>query len=197
MNPSIGDALAYPFANFKRLFNYYWLFTIIGTVAYFGYDIKIIQSIVLANKDFELPPFGDFWTNTKKGAKLMVLIIVLFLAMATLRFVAEFSAFGVFASAASIYLGFILPILLVQYAVNEKFAEGCNISRASRIVFNNFWGYIHMLLKIFAVAVVYILASLFVFTLIVTIPASRFSQDYLIAEFYKKALEREKSAEKR
>lgn len=196
MGISANDALRYPFASFKRLFNYYWLFSIVGTFAYLGYYIRIIQSI-LADKDSELPAFGNFWANTKKGAKLMVLMITLFLAIAALRAIVEVSVLGFLATAASVYLAFIMPILLVQYAATEKFSEGCNISRASRTLCNNFWCYISVLLKIFVIEVVYILASIFVVTLIVTMPASRFSQDYLFAQFYKKALEREKAAMKK
>ncbi len=186
------DAVKYPFADLKRLFNYYWIFTIIGIPALFGYYIKIIQLIVLKkNKDQELPPFGGFLENAGKGLPLLVIVIILMFAMIALRIIARhIPIFGFLAFFALLYLGFITPVLILQYALSENFSDGFDVGAASHLVFNNFGSYIFTLLKVFAVSLFYALVSMFIVTLVFTIPANKFSQYYLFAQFYKKSLKR-------
>lgn len=189
MANAVSDAIRYPFANLKRLFNYYWIFTIIGILALLGYYIKIMQLIILKkNKDKELPEFGKFWENTKKGLPLFFIIFTLTLAMIALRLIArQIPVFGFVLVFASFYLGFIMPILIIQYALSENFSAGFDIGAASHLIFNNFWAYIVTLFRILIVSLIYLLASLLVVTLIFTIPANKFSQYYLFSQFYKNA----------
>ncbi len=191
MNSSVASALSYPFANIRRLFNYYWGFIpILGWMAVLGYYIQIVQAIVLKKKNMELPGFSGFWINVKRGAPLFLIIAMLGLAMIALRFVGGQVALGFIFGFASFYLGFITPMLLLQYAVSENFSAGFDISNASRIIFSNFWAYIATLLKILVVSLCYLLASFFVVTIVLTLPASKFSQYYLFAQFYTAALKK-------
>ncbi|MBR9675653.1 hypothetical protein GOV05_01445, partial [Candidatus Woesearchaeota archaeon] len=60
---TIKEGFMYPFNNWKRLFNFWWVLTIIGVFAVIGYFRKIVQQFL--KKDYkELPEFGDFWENT-------------------------------------------------------------------------------------------------------------------------------------
>ncbi len=191
MNSSVASALCYPFTNIRRLFNYYWgLIPILGWMAVLGYYIQIMQAIVLKKKDRGLPGFNGFWINVKRGAPLFLIVVMLSLAMIALRFIGGQIAFGFIFTFASFYLAFITPMLLLQYAVSENFSAGFDINNVSRIIFLNFWAYIATLLKILVVSLCYLLASFFVVTIVLTLPASKFSQYYLFAQFYTTVLKK-------
>lgn len=191
MAVTVASAICYPFANIRRLFNYYWgIVPILGWMAILGYYIQIVQAVVLKKKAGELPKFSGFWRNVQRGAPLFLIIALLCLAMVALRVIGEQLAFGFVFACLSFYLGFITPVLLLQYALAENFLAGFDINSASRTVFSNFWAYIATLLKILVVSLCYLLASFFVVTIVLTLPASKFSQYYLFAQFYASALKK-------
>jgi hypothetical protein len=176
---TIMDMIKYPFNKFSRLFNFYWvLLPILGWLALAGYTIKIVQAML--KKDFkELPAFGGFTENMKKGFFLLVYMIPIFVVIGLLNLVPFIGPIAIF------LLGlFLLPMLYLQYCKNENFMEGYQVKSAINIVFNNIWDYILMILKSLLVGVVFVVASVFIITLIVTLPALVFSKQFLIVDFY-------------
>ena len=74
--PEFEDAFKYPFANWKRLLNFWWaLIPILGWFAVIGYFKKIAEHML--NNDFkELPEFGKFFENMKDGFYFFLVMLV-------------------------------------------------------------------------------------------------------------------------
>ncbi len=184
--PTIGDALKYPFARFKRLFYWLWLFIpILGWLAFSGYVLRIIQDVI-KGKHRQVPKFGQFWPNCKLGLLAWIISLVLVVIMMAVGSLQLFMGLWgmVIYYVVVIYISLISPIMIVQLAETEDLAKGFNFVRAHKIVFKNFWPYIIMLLKQLVVTIVLLLASIPIITLIFTVPAMSYSKQYLFARFY-------------
>src|SRR3989344_3909252 len=154
---SITDAVKYPFDNFKRLFNFYYvLIPILGLIALLGYCVKTIQSI-MKRMDEELPEFGSFADNLRLGFPLAIIFVI------------------------------IAPILIMQHAQKGTIASGLDIIEATHMAATNFVDYIITYLKVLIVSVIFLIASIPIVTLIVTVPASSFSKLLLFTDFYRRA----------
>ncbi len=178
---TIKEALKYPFGKFARLFNYYWLLVPIwGWFVVYGYMIRVINDIWAGNES-ELPairPFGGLFSTG-----FFVLVISLALSiLAGIASVIPYIGWLVY-----IYLILVIPVMIMQYAESKRVGDGFNFVRASKMVFMNFGNYIVMWLKVLVVAIVFLIASIPIITLIITIPAMSFSQYFLLADFYKQA----------
>lgn len=176
---TIMDMVKYPFNKLSRLFNFYWiLLPIFGWLAVAGYAVKIIQSML--NNDFsELPAFGGFAKNMKKGFFLLIYMIPIFIVLGLLNFIPFVGQIIVILLSI-----FLIPILFIQYCKNEKFMEGYQIKPAVNIVFNNIWDYILTILKNIVAFLVLAVASILIITMIVTIPAMAFNKHFLMVDFY-------------
>jgi hypothetical protein len=185
-NPTIGDALKYPFARFKRLFYILWLLIpILGWLAFSGYVLRIIQDI-LKGKQRQVPQFGKFWPNFKLGFLALVVSLVIAAVMMLVGLLQlVLGPWGtVIYYIVVIYVSLVSPIMIVQLAETENLSKALNVVRAHKIVFGNFWPYIIMILKQIVVAIVFLLASIPIITLIFTLPASSYAKQYLYARFY-------------
>lgn len=177
----IKEALAFPFKRFGRMFYYWWvLIPVLGWLVYYGYAIDFIRA-VLAGEE-ELPAFNEFWRLFKTGFFLAVIILIISLAAVVLR-VIPFVGWILY-----LYAILIMPILIVQFAASERFVDGLDFVRATKIIVNNLLDYVILILQIIVVTVVWLVASIPVITLIITLPATSFGVLYLITKFYKKAL---------
>ena len=176
---SIKEALRFPFANLKRLFNFYWiLIPIWGWFVVSGYAIKIIKQVI-AGKNQELPPIRPFKGLVKVGFLLFVVSLVLSIIYNVAIFI------PIVGWIIYIYLALISPILILQFAEIKRIRDGLNFIEATRTVFANLKLYIVTYLKTIVVVLVLLLASALVITLIFTLPAMAFVQYYIWAEFYK------------
>ena len=178
---SITDAVKYPFDNFKRLFNFYYvLIPILGLIALLGYCVKTIQSI-MKRMDEELPEFGSFADNLRLGFPLAIILLIIAFVLFFLYFVPTIGLIVI------IYLCFISPILFMQYAQKGTIASGFDIIEATHMMATNFVDYIIMYFKVLVVSVIFLIASIPIVTLVVTIPAISFSKVLLMTDFYRKA----------
>lgn len=185
-----GDAIKYPFNEFARLFIYYvMLIPIIGPFVLYGYFFNIYQQII--NRDTgALPAFGDFGENLKKGFMLflgvfLVLMInygVYFLLLFTLGEIHE--SLNFFAALVLVVMMLPLPIQMAYYVDTGAFSSMFRYISGLRLVFGNFGDYLVTVLKMLGVYIVFMLASIPIITVIVTIPAIGFSGVALIADFY-------------
>ena len=178
---SITDAVKYPFDNFKRLFNFYYvLIPILGFIALLGYCVKTIQSI-MKRMDEELPEFGSFADNLRLGFPLAIILLIIAFVLFFLYFVPTLGLIVL------IYFVIIAPILIMQHAQKGTIASGLDIIEATHMAATNFVDYIITYLKVLIVSVIFLIASIPIVTLIVTVPASSFSKLLLFTDFYRRA----------
>jgi len=187
MDATIGEALKYPFAKFGRLFYWLWvLIPIIGWLAFSGYTIRIVQSII-SGKYKEVPKFGNFWSNCGIGVYAWILGFVLGGITVVFSFLQR--PMGIVGSimyiVVAIYVALVGPIMVIQLAETESLSKALDVVRAHKIVFKNFRKYIIVVLQQLAVSIVLLIASIPIITLIVTIPAMGYSKQYLYARFYR------------
>ena len=177
---TFSEGLKYPFNKFKRLFNFYWaLIPILGWFAVAGYVIKIRKNM-MANDFFETPDFGSFVENMKVGFFYFFYILVFGLLILL------FTRIPVVGWIFSLYFALVMPIMRLDYTKNLKFSEGWDFVNATKLVFSNFGDYIVAWLKYIGVILLYLVGSILIITLIVTIPAMIFFDYYFITDFYNK-----------
>ena len=188
---TIGEALKYPFANFKRVFNYWWLLVPIwGWFVVPGYFIRVINELVKGNTK-ELPAIRPFAGLFRTGFFVVVTWLIIVIITGLFMFI---PILGVI-----VYAYFILvnPILIFQFAEQGKIRDGLNVVRASKTVFASFGRYLVIYVKTIVVGIILFIASVLIITLIVTIPAMSFSQCYLFAEYYKQYGKKETVSKKK
>ncbi|MBW2969286.1 DUF4013 domain-containing protein [Candidatus Woesearchaeota archaeon] len=183
---TIEQALKFPFARIKRLFYWLWiLIPIFGWFAFSGYIMRIIQSVI-KGKYKQAPKFGKFWPNFILGIYVFILSAVIGIVIMPVSFLQFAGPFGFIAYyAVIIYISFIAPIMFIQLAEKESLTHAFNVVRAHKIVFGNFKEYIIVVLQQLAVAIVLLIASIPIITLIFTLPAMSYSKNYLYARFYR------------
>lgn len=183
---TIKEGLKYPFTNFKRLFNYYWLLIPVwGWFILCGYSIKIINEVRKGNIK-GLPPIRPFKGLFKLGFFVAVLSLAYIIVMQIFLMINYIGWIGY------LYLMLILPIAFIQFAETKNLRDGFDVVRATKTVFNNFGKYIIMYLKMIAAGLVLLVASIPIITLIVTLPAMGFMQYLFITDFYVEVMGKKK-----
>ncbi|MBT3836054.1 DUF4013 domain-containing protein [Candidatus Woesearchaeota archaeon] len=178
---SIKEALKYPFANFARLFNYWWILVPVwGWLVASGYGLRVYEEII-KGKDKELPAIRPFTGLFKEGFFLIVVMLVLQIAVFIIALIPLLGWVG------NVYYILIAPVLVAQIAVTKKIGDGLNVVDASKVVFNNFGEWIITFLKSLVVVLIWLIASIPIITMVVTIPAISWSQSYLWANYYREA----------
>lgn len=186
MTATISETLKYPFKRFKRIWNFYWiLIPIIGYFALMGYIVDILKSVFRGEE--EMPKFVGFWKNVGKGFFLFLALIIIQIVYNILIYLFRFiPVLGVILTIVLvIYLILLCPMLIMQYAITEKFKDALDIAKATRTMFIDFWAYVLVILKLFVVMLVWLAASIPIITLIVTVPLMSFSQYYMYGTFYR------------
>jgi hypothetical protein len=181
---TLSDGLSYSFNNFRRIWNFYWvLIPIFGWLAFAGYSVKIIKSLL--NKEFhELPAFGSFWENFRVGFFFFLYSLVISLVIMVI------TALPFIGWIFSIYFILISPLLTINYAKNTKFVDGFDFAKVTRGIFNkNFGEYFIAYVKSIVVGVLFLLASILIITMVLTIPAISFVKYYYFVDYYNKYLE--------
>src|SRR3989338_10540192 len=133
---TIGEALKYPFANFKRVFNYWWLLVPIwGWFVVSGYFIRVINELVKGNTQ-ELPAIRPFAGLFRTGFFVMVTGLIIGI-VAWLFMLIPLVGWIAYA-----YLVLIAPLMIFQFAEQGKIRDGLNVVRASKTVFASFGRYL-------------------------------------------------------
>lgn len=191
-----GDDLArmfrYPWEQWTRIFNFWWvLIPILGWFALMGYTKKIINEL-LAGNNKELPKFGSFGENMKTGFFFFVYTLVLGIVLGIVFMILGF-VFGLIPFLGQIimiliqlYAGFMASLMVMDYVKKGNFAAGWDIAGVNKVIINNIEEAVMTILKTLIVVIGYLLASVLIVTIVVTIPAAVLSSYYLYAEFYNK-----------
>lgn len=206
MSSSIGEAIRYPFTNFKdkkRMCNYYWgLIPIIGGFILGGYQLRVFKEIFM-KKRRELPAFGDFVENLKYGFFFFIISMVAIgvtIALFLLLLLAGLAGVGI-GILLIIYAFFVISLMQLQYAETKQWKDGFNFIRATKNTFGNFGHFIFTFLKTFVVMLIFftipiLMVSLFtatqnwlfyllyIITLLLLAPPGTFATVHLWGTFY-------------
>ncbi len=179
---TIKEALKYPFANWKRMFNYWWmLIPIWGWFVVAGYLVRVINEIIKKGSKNELPAIRPWEGLFKTGFLAIITLVILSLFVFVLMLIPYVGV------VAYIYISLILPVLWIQFAETKRIRDGLDVLRASNTIFTHLGKYVLALLKSFVVAIIYLLASIPIITFVVTVPVYYFSFLYLFVDFYREA----------
>ena len=175
----IKEALRYPFAKWRRLFNYFWLLIPVwGWFVVYGYLIRILENL-RRGRHRELPAIhplkGLFSTGFFLCVSIFIYAIILF----------ALSLIPVLGWVAYVYVLLISPLLFLHYSETKNVKDLFDVVTASDILFSYPKEYILAWLKTIAFILILLLASIPVITLIVTLPALSFGQYYFFGEFYR------------
>ena len=188
---TIKDGLKYPFANWKRLFNFWWILTIVGIFSVIGYFVEITENL-LKKKNKELPEFKGFWRLFKKGFLFFaVTIIPVIFSIWTLGIVDKLAR-GITAGellylTIAIFIDLFLAILFINYIKKGNFEAVFEYKKAWKVVSKNYKATLMTLLKQTVVGLILLFASIPVITMLVTIPAMSFVSYYFLVELYNNA----------
>ena len=177
---TIKDALRYPFANWKRMFNYFWLLVPIwGWFVVSGYVVRVIREITRKGSKNELPAIHPFEGLFTTGLFVAVTLLILGAFLWVLMLIPYFRWL------AEVYFVFIFPLLVIQFAATKKPRDGLDVLGATNTIFTHFGSYLLTYFKTIIVIIVYLIASIPLITLIVTLPGIVFSSTYLFVDFYR------------
>ncbi len=185
----INSAFMFPFNRWKGMLNVLWFFLpIIGWFALYGYGIRIIKGF-LKDKFKELPSFkfGDdlvfgFWMFLKAIPFIAAYVI----AFGILGFITSFIGTDWITSLLDVFVQmFVIPILAINFFKKETIDSFFEF-KILKYVFSNFGEYIMVLLKSFALALIYILMII----ILVGFPALTFTQNIFMADFYRRRVKR-------
>jgi|GEM_PF-348610 hypothetical protein len=197
---SFGDAFRYPFNSAKRMFNILWLLLpIFGWLALGGYGVRIVREF--ARGQFRELPEMRFGDDMKLGF-FMFLKAIPFVIFCMLFFVIVFAFFdkilgmNVRLAAGSMdiiypiivcnfFEIFFLPILVINFMIKGTVGSFFEF-RIVGAVFRNFWDYLLTLLKSIVLGVVF----LFMWIVLVGIPAGTFTKSIFLADFYRRNVSR-------
>jgi len=187
---TIKQALKYPFAKFARLWNYWWMLVPVwGWLVVMGYLIRLVNEIKKGKSD-ELPAIRPFAGLFSTGFFLVVALLVPGIISSLLANL--WSWFWIL----YVYMILINPILILQFAEKRRIRDGLNVFLATKMVFTHLGSFVLTWLKTMVVIIIWLLASLPMITLLITLPAISFGQYRLFTDFYVQASERQKKNEK-
>ncbi len=189
---TIKRALKYPFVKFARLWNFWWfLVPVWGWFVGMGYFVRLVNEIKKGKGD-ELPairPFlGLFSTGFFLVVGLIPQIILVLLAKKNILFP--------WSLILAVYFILILPIQVLQFAEKRRIRDGLDVTQATKTALTHLGPFLITWLKMLVVTIIWILASLPVITLLITLPALSFGQYRLFTDFYIEASEKQKKKEK-
>ncbi|MFH0808324.1 MAG: DUF4013 domain-containing protein [archaeon] len=174
------SAFMYPFNRAKGMWNILWiLFPIFGWFALGGYSVRIVKEFISGKfKNLPLMKFGDdmrlgFFMFLKAIPFVVVMVImfgILFLTNPILEVMAEV-LFGIF----------VFPMLTIHF-MNKQTIGSFFEFRIIGKVWNNFGDYFLAILKSIGLALVFLIMII----VLVGIPASQFTKNIFLADFYRR-----------
>ena len=175
-----GTAFSYPFNRAKGMWNVLWVFfPIFGWFALGGYGVRLVKEFV--DGKFEQLPLFSFKSDMKLGffmfLKAIPFIIVYVVVFEVLKAISN----GVGGFAEFLFGIFVIPILGINFMKKET-VKSLFEFKIVNVVFENFKDYIVMFLKSVGLAIVFLIMMI----VLVGIPASLFTQNMFVADFYRR-----------
>ncbi|PLW80902.1 hypothetical protein C0585_00325 [Candidatus Woesearchaeota archaeon] len=192
MAKTFKDGFMYPFNNMKRLFNFWWvLVPVVGIFAVIGYFREIVEGL-LKKKDKELPEFKGFLRLTKKGFMFfLIMLLPAILAMmlsGVLNSLFSSTSLGkIVYFVLMLFVDFYLAMLYINYVKEDKFEAVFDVKKVWEKISKDWNKTLHAFLMQALLMCVFLLMSVFVITLIITVPAMSFTGYYYLVELYNKA----------
>jgi len=181
---SFGDAFKYPFTNWKKLFYILWILVpIAGFFAYTGYVLKIYESAATKKKK-ELPEWGSFWENMKKGFIIFVIGIIFGIICFIVNMI---PLIGIFISW---LISAIKPLFFTNYAVKKEFEAAFDIKLVFGLVKKDIIGFFITWLKSVALTIIWLVITVITLFIgsVVTLPAMAYSVAFLWGSYYRETL---------
>ena len=174
-----GQAFAYPFRKFSRIFNVLWaLVPIVGPLAVYGYSVWIAQKFIRGEYE-QLPKF-NFSKNLKLGFFMFLKFIPFLIAISVIYTTLSFLG-TVGGIITAILMFFVYPILMINFMRHETVAASFDI-RVVKPVFTHIGDYLITVLK--SIVLVLIFAAMLL--IFIGYPALQFTQGIFLADFYRR-----------
>jgi len=173
---SFEEGLRYPWKNKKRLWNILWiLIPIVGLFAIIGYAQRIVQA--MAKGDFRgLPAFNKFWENCGNGFMVFIRLIPLMIVVMLMNFI------PLVGNVAYLFVAiFMLPYMIINFLVKDKFSALWEVEKTINVVFKNVTAYLIAFAKQIVFVIVYGIASI----ILIGIPCYVFGNAIFLADFYR------------
>ena len=186
---TIEMGFKYPFKQWKRLFNFWWaIIPILGWFAVTGYFKKIIEHML--KKDFkELPKFGNFWDNFSKGLMFFIMMLIPMIIAGVITSIIgkifEGIPFGgLIGFLIACFIDFFLALLFINYVKGNNFEDVIDVKKIWAMISKDWNKTFTMMVKQAVLVLAFIIVSIPIITLVVTIPAMVFAGYYFIVDFY-------------
>jgi hypothetical protein len=174
---TFSEGLKYPWGAPQRLWNILWIFVpIVGFFVIVGYLKKITNSIVRGNVT-ELPEFGKFGENLKRGFLVFVKLLPIYIALMIVSFI-PYIGIIVYWLFSILFIPWLVINLMVKNTVESSF----DFKKAWNVIFSNFGDYVLVFFKTIGFAFIYILASI----ILVGIPCYTFGSYIFLTDFYRR-----------
>ena len=177
---TFNDAFKYPFNKAKRMWNILWLFLpIFGWFALGGYSIRIIQEFTKGK--FENLPEMTFGSDMKLGFFMLLKAIPFMVAYVIIVSILIAISPALDAVFKILFALFMLPMLSINFMKKmtiESFFEFGVVSA----VFDNLGDYVVAVLKSLALVLIFLVMII----VLVGIPASMFTKNIFLADFYRR-----------
>ncbi|MBR9677349.1 DUF4013 domain-containing protein [Candidatus Woesearchaeota archaeon] len=185
---TIKEGFLFPFTNWKRLFYFWWVLTIIGIFTVIGYFKQIVKQFL--KKDFKgLPKPNPWWQNTKDGFFLFLVMLIPAVAMALvtgfLQGALSGNTFGQLVYfLIALFLDVFLALLFINYIKSEKYEDVYDVKKVWKVMSKDWEDTALAVVKTIAIMLGLVIVSIPVITLVVTLPAMSFVGYYFMADLY-------------
>ena len=174
------QAFKYPFNRAKGMLNILWvLLPIIGWFALGGYSIRIVKEFIKGK--FKQLPLFNFKEDLKLGFFMFfkaIPFMIVFMIVMTLLSLTNVIVGVIIRTLIEI---FIIPILFIHFFNKETVASLFEF-KILNSVFNNIGDYIMVVLKSILLGLIFFIMII----VLVGIPASSFTKNIFLADFYKR-----------
>jgi len=161
---TIGEAIKYPWSGGGRYFYFFvWLIPIVGFIAYAGYLLRVIQSLLKGEE--KVPSWGSWGENLLNGLKVILVGFVWGMVMQIgTMILGVIPVIGVLLTVVfAVLAGLVIVVLMMQMAKDYDLGAGFKVDTAVRFVLSNVGGLLVALLKGFVVSIVYMIVPMIVF----------------------------------
>lgn len=174
------DSFYYPYIKFNRLSYFLMLIVpVFGFLSYLGYLFNVCIDL-LSEINREPRDYGGFWDNFNLG----LFVFIYFVVWAIIIYYLHTVQYGIYYI---ILILFLLPLFIMDFINSRTIVKGFSVILVIKILFRNFISYIDTIVKFIILTVVYIILSIPVITVFLTVPAWILSSLYLFSDFYKYA----------
>lgn len=175
-----GDAFKYPFNKAKRMWNILWLLLpIFGWFALGGYSVRIIQEFTKGK--FKNLPAMKFKADMKLGFFMFLKALPFMFAYLIVTSLLFAISPELDATIEILFGLLVLPMLTINF-MNKMTIEAFFEFRTIGAVFSNFGDYAVTLVKSIVLGLIFLVMIL----ILVGIPASMFTKNIFLADFYRR-----------